>query len=213
MPNNKKQFLSETIRDSQNKADKIVKAIDDVTEEDDDLGERDLDYYLGVKKKENYWRDPVGKEKIRKDYLVYHCGVTEDDYDQKYRKDIVPKPSYVIPPRLKQVPFKIHRKRRNGDLKDDSWRDKSGIFKLFAYRRDSEYSTSDSYSECDSNEDIKASEIFRTNEDDIEDIIDYLNELDTSTDDRCLEVCVIVEQVVYCVTSCASQYYPRVLLL
>ncbi|CAB3243477.1 unnamed protein product [Arctia plantaginis] len=193
MPNNKKHFVSQTTEHSQDNADKIVKAIDDVTDEDDNLGERELDYYLGVRKKENYWRDPMGREKIRKDYLVYHCGVTEDDYDKKYKKEIASRASYVIPPRLKQVPFKIHRKKRNGDLKDDSWRDKSGIFKLFAHRRDSEYSTSDSYSECDSNEDMKVSEIFRSNENDLEDIIDYLNELDTNSDDRYLEVCVIVK--------------------
>lgn len=124
------------------------------SEEEDDLGERDLDYYLGVKKKENFWRDPASKEQIQKDFLLYHCGVTEEDYEKNY-KISTPKVSSVVQPRLKQVPFKIHRKRKVGSLKDDSWREKS-LFKLFAYKRESEYSdSSDSYSECESNEEDK----------------------------------------------------------
>lgn len=149
MPNTKK------IRSpSQSNAEELktmsINNKEDSETEDDDLGERDLDYYLGVKKKETYWRDPERTEQIVKDYLLYHCGVSEDDFN-KYHKKIVTKTSSIAEPRLKQVPFKIHKKKKN-DLKDDSWKDMAGFFKLFAYRRDSEYSTSDSYSECDSDE-------------------------------------------------------------
>lgn len=199
MPNTKKSRQQmKTVEDFEDNIEEDVNKVEDTVIDDDDLGERDLDYYLGVRKRESYWRDPAGKEQIRKDYLVYHCGITEEDYDKNYKKTVASKVSYVIQPRLKQVPFKIHRKRRkNGDLKDDSWRDKTGIFKLFAYRRDSEYSTSDSYSECDSNEDMKVSGRLRsTNEDDIKDMIGYLNELGTcSSDDRLSEVRVNINYI------------------
>lgn len=178
-----------TVEDFEDDAEENIEKVEVPTTDEDDLGERELDFYLGVSKRESYWRDPVGKEQIRKDYLVYHCGITEEDYDKNYKKNVVPKVSYVIQPKLKQVPFKIHRKRRkNGDLRDDSWREKSGIFKLFAYRRDSEYSTSDSYSECDSNEDNKVDRLQSTNEDDVEDMIGYLNELRTCGSDDMTEV-------------------------
>lgn len=192
-PNNKKsQILMEAVEDCEDNGEENVNKVDETKTDDDDIGERDLDYYLGVRKRESYWRDPAGKEQIRKDYLVYHCGITEEDYDKNYKKTIVSKVSYVIQPRLKQVPFKIHRKRRkNGDLRDDSWREKTGIFKLFAYRRDSEYSTSDSYSECDSNEDKVSERLRSANEDDMEDMIGYLNELATcGSDDKLPEVCL-----------------------
>ncbi|KAH9640909.1 hypothetical protein HF086_011225 [Spodoptera exigua] len=178
-PNNKKnQILMEAVEDCDDNGGDNVNNIDEVKTDDDDIGERDLDYYLGVRKRESYWRDPAGKEQIRKDYLVYHCGITEEDYDKNYKKTIVSKVSYVIQPRLKQVPFKIHRRRRrNGDTRDDSWREKTGIFKLFM-RRDSENSMSDSYSECDSNEDKIPERLRSTNEDDMEDMMGYINELD-----------------------------------
>lgn len=149
MPNKKYQLLTKMVEDNEAKILEKTKSVDI---EEDDLGERDLDYYLGVKKKENYWRDPASKEQIQKDFLLYHCGVTEEDYEKNYKKS-TPKVFSIIQPRLKQVPFKIHRKKKIGSVKDDSWREKS-LFKLFAYKRESEYSdSSDSYSECESNED------------------------------------------------------------
>lgn len=117
--------------------------------DEEDLGERDLDYYMGVRKRETYWRDPSAIEQLRRDYLVYHCGVTEEEYEAKYKKSYPETRPLEIKPKLKQVPFKIHRKKK-GDNKDDLWKEKSGIFKLFVHRKDGEYSTSDSYSECDS---------------------------------------------------------------
>ncbi|CAG9784825.1 unnamed protein product [Diatraea saccharalis] len=125
-------------------------------EEDDDIGERDLDYYLGVRKKEVYWRDPEGKEQIRKDFFINHCGVSEEEYCKNYQHINNISKESITQPKLKQVPFKIHKKRSKKDnlREGDSWCEKSGIFKLFT-RRDSEYSTSDSYSEYESNEEIK----------------------------------------------------------
>ncbi|KOB75415.1 putative membrane protein, required for N-linked glycosylation [Operophtera brumata] len=143
MPNKKYRLLTKMNEECEDmveeKNDTIV-----TSEEDDELGERDLDYYLGVRKKEIFWREPASKEQIRKDFLLYHCGVTEEDYEKKY-KISAPKVSSVVQPRLKQVPFKIHRKRKARSMKDDSWRENS-LFKLFAYKRESEYSdSSDSY--------------------------------------------------------------------
>ncbi|KAG6462596.1 hypothetical protein O3G_MSEX013358, partial [Manduca sexta] len=116
----------------------------------DEDSDNDLDYYLGVRKEQKYWRDPSALEQIKKDYLIYHCGVTEEDYNMTYRKT-APEIYHKVKRRLKQMPFKIHRKKKS-EVKDESWRDRGGFFKLFAHRRDSEYSTSDSYSDCDSEE-------------------------------------------------------------
>lgn len=150
MPNRKYRLLTKMAEEYEINIEQNDDKNAYTSEEGEDFGERDLDYYLGVRKKEKYWRDPAGKEQIKKDFLLYHCGVTEEDYEKNYKKS-APKVSYVVPPRLKQVPFKIHRKKKSqkGSLKDDSWREKR-LFRLFAYRRDSEESTSDSYSECDS---------------------------------------------------------------
>ncbi|XP_063361302.1 uncharacterized protein LOC134650273 [Cydia amplana] len=139
--------VDQRVDHNQNKQEKI---------DDKDFGERELDYYLGVSTTETFWRDPEGKEQIRKDFLLYHCGVTEEDYEKLYKRTVL-KPSYVIQPRLKQVPFRIHRKKRNNQIKreGESWCEKTGIFKLFGNRRDSEISTSDSYSECESSEDVR----------------------------------------------------------
>lgn len=157
MPNRKYRLLTKTFEESEGTIEQRQEEITFTSEDEKDFGERDLDYYLGVRKKEKYWRDPAGKEQIRKDFLLYHCGVTEEDYEDNYKKS-APNVSYVIQPKLKQVPFKIHRKNKTqkGSFKDDSWRERK-LFRLFAYKRDSEYSTSDSYSECDSTDERKDS--------------------------------------------------------
>lgn len=150
MPNKKYRLLTKLIEEIEEKNEDKIKPVV-TSDEEDDLGERDLDYYLGVRKKESFWRDPASKEQIRKDFLLYHCGVTEEDYEQNYKVSAPRVPS-VIQPRRKQVPFKIHRKRKIPSVKDDSWRENS-LFKLFTYKRESEYSdSSNSYSECDSEE-------------------------------------------------------------
>ncbi|CAG4976754.1 unnamed protein product [Colias eurytheme] len=155
MPNTKKYCLLAKIVDECQENERRNKFEDRRSEEDSnsDNGDRELDYYLGVRKKETYWRDPIGKEQIRKDYLLYHCGVSEEDYEKFYKKTIA-KPSHVIQPRFKQVPFKIHKKRdkKAHSLREgvaESWCEKRGIFKIFGNKRESD-STSDSYSECDS---------------------------------------------------------------
>lgn len=164
MPNNRKYRLLAKVMEEYETTD-ILKLDKDRfnVDNNDDLGERDLDYYLGVRSKEIYWRDPIGKEQIRKDYLVYHCGISEDDYNKNYKTtNIKVSYSYPIQPRLKQVPFKIHRKGRRVNVRDESWCEKTGIFKIFANKRDSE--SSDSYSEC-SNEDVKVSDIANIDDD------------------------------------------------
>lgn len=148
MPNKKYRILTQ-IDEFEANTD-INNKTEVVSEEEEDLaGERDLDYYLGVRKKENFWRDPANKEQIKKDFLIYHCGVTQEDYERNYQKQ-TPKLSDIVQPRLKQVPFKIHRKKKTSSVKDDSWREKR-LFRIFAHKRESD-STSDSYSECDSEE-------------------------------------------------------------
>lgn len=173
MPNTRKYRLLTKVMEEYDRTEsqKMTKCEVPTDDEIDDLGERDLDFYLGVRQKEVYWRDPVGKEQIRKDFLINHCGISEVDYDKNYKTLNSLKVSFVIQPKLKQVPFKIHKKKIKKDMHmrdGDSWREKTGIFKLF--RRDSEYSTSESYSEYDSNEDDKVSEDARGNND--EDNID-----------------------------------------
>lgn len=185
MPNNRKYRLLTKIIDEYANPEEIISKKDTLTNDDDDLG--DLDYYLGARKKETYWRDLEGKEQIRRDYLLYHCGITEEEYEKEYKKVLPPKASLVIQPRLKQVPFKINRKKKNSQSKDDSWRDKSGIFKLFAYRRDSE-TTSESYSECDSNEEVRDDGRRRLAKDDnVEDALEKLS----------LEVCKLISFVAF----------------
>lgn len=159
-PNTKKYCLLARIVEEYQKQNenKRITETDDESDDDNDLGERDLDYYLGVKNKVTYWRDPTGNEQIKKDYLLFHCGVSEEEYNKLYKTTILPKPSLTLQPRLKQMPFKIHKKkeRKNISFKEgvaESWAEKKGIFRLFANRRDSE--TSESYSECESSEDIK----------------------------------------------------------
>lgn len=161
VPNTKKYRLLTKVMEEydRNSNFKLNKCCEHQTDDEfEDLGERDLDYYLGVRKKEVFWRDPVAREQIRKDFLVNHCGISEDEYDENYKINNTAKVSYVIQPKLKQVPFKIHKKKskKDSNFKENDWREKTGIFKLF--RRDSEYSTSESYSEYDSNEDDKISE-------------------------------------------------------
>ncbi|CAF4904444.1 unnamed protein product [Pieris macdunnoughi] len=146
VPNTRKYRLLAKIVDDHE--DSQTNSQDNQSDESSDYGDRELDYYLGVRKKEIYWRDPVGIEQIKKDYLLYHCGVTEEDYEKLYKKTIA-KPSHVIQPRLKQVPFKIHRKNKKITMRDsESWCERRNIFKIFANKWDSD-STSDSYSECD----------------------------------------------------------------
>lgn len=177
MPNNRKYRLLAKVMEEYESADDFKPDKDCVTiDDDDDLGERDLDYYLGVRSKEIYWRDPVGKEQIRKDYLVYHCGISEDDYNQNYKTTNI-KVSYPIQPRLKQVPFKIHKKGRRVNVRDESWCEKTGIFKIFANKRESE--SSDSYSEC-SNEDVRISDIANIDNDlqrdNVRNVLEHFND-------------------------------------
>lgn len=165
LSSNTANFLKRSNARKYSLLDRIVKECENNDENDDDddeedeydLGERDLDYYLGVRQKETYWRDLEGPEQIRKDFLLYHCGVSEEDYEQHYKKSGVPHKRNPVQPKLKQVPFKIHKKnKKNNSFKEsvnESWVEKKGIFKLFGNRRDSD--TSDSYSDCDSNDDSK----------------------------------------------------------
>ncbi|CAH3987581.1 unnamed protein product [Pieris brassicae] len=159
VPNTRKYRLLAKIVDDHKDSD--THSQDNQSDESSDYGDRELDYYLGVRKKEIYWRDPVGIEQIKKDYLLYHCGVTEEDYKKFYKKTIA-KPSYVIQPRLKQVPFKIHRKNKKINIRDsESWCERRNIFKIFANKWDSD-STSDSYSECDDeDENAEVTKCFR----------------------------------------------------
>lgn len=116
-----------------------------IEEDDDDLGERELEYYLGVRKKENCWRDKEGPELIRKDYLLYHCGVSEDDYILNFQKSI-PRSTYTVQPKSKKVPLKIHKKKsKKENRREESWCERSKIFKLFTNKKENE-STSSSYS-------------------------------------------------------------------
>lgn len=167
LSSNTANFLRKSNARKYNLLDRIVKECENNEESDDrdkedddddyDLGERDLDYYLGVRQKETYWRDIEGQEQIRKDFLLYHCGVSEEDYELHYKKPTVSHKRNPIQPRLKQVPFKIHKKNKKinsfKESVNESWIEKKGIFKLFGNRRDSD--TSDSYSDCDSNDDTK----------------------------------------------------------
>lgn len=148
MATNKKNQLLDKIIEEQERNQIMKNKIKRSTyfdEDDDDSGERELEYYLGVKKKDVCWRDKEGQEQIRKDYLLYHCGISEEDYIVNFKKNI-PKPTFTVQPRLKQVPLKIHKKKpkkQNG--KEESWCERSKIFKLFTNKKDSE-STSSSYS-------------------------------------------------------------------
>lgn len=187
MPNNRKYRLLAKVMEECDQEENFVTdkttCLESEDDCDDDLGERDLDYYLGVRSKESYWRDPAGKEQIRKDYLVYHCGISEEEYNKNYKRTNFPRTSYAIQPKLKQVPFKIHRKRRRSNTRDESWCEKSRIFKLFANKRDSD-STSDSYSECDSSEDVRIDIVnchagAQSCEDNIEDVTALFNGLYT----------------------------------
>lgn len=157
MANTKKYRFLEKAMEEYERSGHIYQSkqyVDTDSDDDDDLG-RELDYYLGVRNKETYWRDLEGEEQIRKDYYINHFGVTEDDYNQYYKKTYFKKPSHTVTPRLKQVPFKIHKKRsrKNSNFKREGsnfWCEKTGILKMFlSNRKDSEYSSSDSYSECD----------------------------------------------------------------
>lgn len=176
-PNTKKyNLLARIVEEYQKNTDRDSKNSNEKDESDriSDLGERDLDYYLGVREKVTYWRDPEGKEQIRKDYLLYHCGITEDDYEKNYKRTIAPNPTYHVHPKLKQVPFKIHKKQKKVNTfregVAESWVEKKRIFKLFGNRRDSD-TTSDSYSECDSNEEAKYIDDIDYDKDEDEEII------------------------------------------
>lgn len=147
-------------------------------EVDDDLGERELEYYLGVRKKEICWRDKEGHEQIRKDYLLYHCRISEEEYIVNCKKNVL-RPTYIVQLRLKQVPLKMHKKKpkkQNG--KEESWCERSKIFKLFTNKRDNE-STSSSYS-IDSSEDaIRTVDSVQHAEDDgdkLDDDIEFMTE-------------------------------------
>lgn len=154
LPQIKRQRNSPKALEEIENPDKLIRPerfVDD--DEEENFGERDLDYYLGVRKHETYWRDPEREEQLRKDYLINHCGISETDYENLYKKK-VPEPTIKITPKLKQVPFKIHRKKRSLGQMDDliMWSEKTGnnILRIFMpNKRDSE-STSDSYSDCDS---------------------------------------------------------------
>ncbi|GBP88141.1 hypothetical protein EVAR_59675_1 [Eumeta japonica] len=124
--------------------------------DNENVGEHDLDYYLGVKTKATCWRDREGEEQIRRDYLINHCGMTEEIYDRHYRRPVHRRPSSKALPKLKQVPFKVYKKKKKKRHKkgndDQSWTEKASdniIFKMFMPSR-YDYSTSESYSECES---------------------------------------------------------------
>ncbi|CAG9560739.1 unnamed protein product [Danaus chrysippus] len=190
MPNNKKNDTLPKVEE-ENKNETATETVDQEIDSDEDghSGEHDLDYYLGIKQKHTFWSDPAGLEQIRKDYLIYHRGISEEEYESRYKRK-VSKPSCTVQPKFKQVPFKIHKKHKKANsIREgmaESWVEKKGIFKLFGNRRDSE-STSDSYSECDSNEDAKYSDIINIDcdsrdEDDILDLSDAINKI--TTEDR-----------------------------
>lgn len=155
MGNAKYSFLEKAMEEYEMNCHVYKEHIIDTDSSVDYEGGRELDYYLGVKKKETYWRDFEGEEQIRKDYYINHYGVTEDDYNCYYKKTYFIKTLSANAPRRKQVPFKIHRKRgrKNSNFKRDGynfWCEKTGILKMFmSNRKDSEYSSSDSYSECE----------------------------------------------------------------
>ncbi|CAK1552810.1 unnamed protein product [Leptosia nina] len=156
VPNSRKYCLLAKLVDDNEEQDRKANTEQEESDEcSEDWGDRDLDYYLGVRKKETYWRDPIGKEQIKKDYLLYHCGVTEEEYEKFYKK-AVSKPSHVKKRRLRQVPFKIHKKNKKAhSLRENAaeyWCEKKNIFKIFGNKREST-SASDSYSECDSDDD------------------------------------------------------------
>ncbi|CAD0198048.1 unnamed protein product [Chrysodeixis includens] len=137
----KSRILMKTVEDFEDNAEENFEKVEVPATDEDDLGERDLDFYLGVSKRESYWRDPVGKEQIRKDYLVYHCGITEEDYDKNYKKNVVPKVSYIL----------AYRSCNDGHVWWASPKKKKK----------------------------KVERLQSTNEDDVEDMIGYLNELRT----------------------------------
>lgn len=171
-PNKKNQLLAKIIEEQERNhiiRNKTKRSI--CSEEDDDLGERELEYYLGVRKKEFCWRDKEGQEKIRKDYLLYHCRISEEEYNAHFKKSI-PRPTYNVQPRIKQVPLKIHKKKpkkQNG--KEESWCERSKIFKLFTNKKDSE-STSSSYSIESIEEIVRSVESTENVEDDAKKLTD-----------------------------------------
>ncbi|KPJ01626.1 hypothetical protein RR46_08663 [Papilio xuthus] len=170
VPNTRKyRLLARLVEDSEGNEEREFNKNEEEKDEgsDQDLGDRELDYYLGVRKKETFWRDLAGREQIRKDFLLNHCGVSEEDYDKLYSKPTATRKESFKQPKLKQVPFKITRKkhRRTGSVEGESWREKGGIFKLFSNRRDSD-TTSDSYSECDSSDEEENNDILKNEEDD-----------------------------------------------
>lgn len=179
MPNTRKYNLLAKIVEDNIRNEECNGEYGEMYEEEDvdNLGERDLDYYLGVKEKDSCGRDLAGREQIRKDYLIFHCGVTEEDYEKLYKKTVELEPC-VTHPKLRQVPFKIHRKhKKTNSFREEvaeSWVEKRGIFKLFGNKHDSE-STSDSYSECDSNEEAKLSDMSNVDNEDIWNLTDDFN--------------------------------------
>lgn len=123
-------------------------ASDDSSSEESDFGERDLDYYLGVRTNETYWRDPEREEQLRKDDLINHCGVSEEDYNDHYKRTV--KKHKLKTTKLKQVPFRIYKKKRSLFQKDDLslWSD--NILKIFIGNKRLSESTSNSYSDYES---------------------------------------------------------------
>lgn len=185
MPNTKKyRFLEKAMeRAEQNRHFNINKQYDCADDEKEDEYEGDqLDYFFGLNKKQTFWRDLEGEEQIRKDYYINHCGVSEEDYDLFYKKINFKKPTCSVQPKLKQVPFKIHKKmgRKNSYFRKDHtnnfWCEKTGILKMFmTNRKDSEYSSSDSYSECEPSQNASDSE--QKNCDDFDLLTNHFNRL------------------------------------
>lgn len=175
--NKKNQLLAKIIEEQERNQimRNKVKRSTYLNEDDDDSADRELDYYLGVRKKEIYWRDREGQEQIRKDYLLYHCRISEEEYIVKFKKNI-PRPTYVVQPKLKQVPLKIHKKKpKKQNEKEESWCERSKIFKLFTNKKDNQ-SSSSSYS-IDSIEDLvrtDSTENVEDNADKLQDDIEFM---------------------------------------
>lgn len=196
--NKKDQLLAKIIEEQERNQimrNKIRRSIY-FDEDDDDLGGRELEYYLGVRKKDTCWRDKDGQEKIRKDYLLYHCRISEEEYIVNFKKKI-PRPTYTVQPRLKQVPLKIHKKKpkkQNG--KEESWCERSKIFKLFTNKKDNE-STSSSYSIDSIEEIVRKGDSIQDVEDDADKLYDDVELMTEKLDNLfvCDNIYVLLQEV------------------